>query len=360
MVSAPLQVPFAPKPLSSELISSWLLRVAAANHVSLADLLHGFESQYSGTLLAGELIDCSLSIATLSALCQFCRVPIKTLHALDLRQRVPLLNPALLLRFSKASVNCPRGSYQRARYAFCPSCLFTEPVTHIRWDWSLACVIRCSIHRIRLHDGCELCGESDPLTFLAPHLPPNFACRSCGGDLTEQEECETEPDGHIEAVETAYRNALSGVAPHPTLIGKTTDAEFRRFVDDMLQLLSRTLSQPSASKSDFRCSPMNVPRKDILAIISELIRHAAPSSDARLRRSLNSRSAYLWSTLLDLIPDREGQALEQTSRYWPLALRRRFASGLKDRTKKRWPYTPYGRSQLSKRFKYKVVTSYRL
>ena len=357
MVFAPRQLPFAPRPVLSELISSWLLRVAAANHVSLAELLHGFESQYPGLLLAGALIDFSLPTAVLNALGQFCRVPVKTLQALALRQRAPLLNPALLLRFSKASLLCPRRAYQRVRYAFCPICIFTQPVLHIRWDWSLACLIRCSIHRVRLRDGCELCGEPDPLLFSAPDLPPNFACRSCGGKLTQKEDCATESDSLIEAVENAYRNALLGVAPNPALIGKTTDTEFRCFVDDMLQLLSRNLSPSSAAKPDCRCSPIYVPRKDILAIIAELIRHAAPSSDAALRRSLHSRSAQLWSTLLNLVPDREGETLERMSQHWPLSLRRRFAAGLRDRTQKRWPYTPYGRSQLSKQFKYKVVAS---
>jgi TniQ len=321
MVFAPSQLPFVPRPLSCELISSWLLRVAAANHVPLADLLDGFESQYPKIWEPGELIDCSLSSSACDALAQFCRVPVKTLRALDLRQRVPNLNPALLLRFSKASHICPRRSYQRVRYAFCPVCLFTDPVTHIRWDWSLACLVRCSIHRVRLRDGCEICGDSDPLTFSAPNAPPN---PPVGPVVTSFpiESGERESDGHIEAVEHAYRSAPLGVAPHPA-----------------------------------PCGPFDVSRRDILTIIAELIRNAAPSSDVRLRRFLNSRSSELWSTLLELIPEHEGESLDRTSQHWPLSLRRRFAAGLRDRTKKRWPYTPYGGLQNSKQFKYNAVVS---
>ena len=33
--------------------------------------------------------------------------------------------------------------------------------------------------------------------------------------------------------------------------------------------------------------------------------------------------------------------MEKTSLRWPTALRRRFLSGLYQRYRKRWPYTPY-------------------
>jgi len=203
-----------PRPLSWELISSWLLRVANANHVSLADLLDGFGSQYPEVHLSGELIDCSLSSAAFDALGRFCRVGKENIQALDLRKRIPLLNPALVLRFSKANLMCPRRAHQRVRYAFCPLCLLTQQNIHIRWDWSLACLIRCSIHRVSLCDGCQDCGEPDPL----PLSSSDLACRSCGGDLTQHQERELEPEHYIHAIEDAYRVALLGIAPHPSLL----------------------------------------------------------------------------------------------------------------------------------------------
>src|SRR6516165_4833547 len=50
MMVAPAKLPFAPCPYSAELLSSWLLRVAAANLVSLRELLDGFESRYGQVL----------------------------------------------------------------------------------------------------------------------------------------------------------------------------------------------------------------------------------------------------------------------------------------------------------------------
>lgn len=44
--SAPSQLPFTPKPFRNELFSSWMLRVAAANFVSLDELMLGFQFSY--------------------------------------------------------------------------------------------------------------------------------------------------------------------------------------------------------------------------------------------------------------------------------------------------------------------------
>jgi hypothetical protein len=81
-------------------------------------LLDGFGSQYPEVQLSGELIDCSLSSSAFDALGRFCRVGKENIQALDLRQHIPLLNPALVLRFPKADLMCPRRAHQRVRYAF--------------------------------------------------------------------------------------------------------------------------------------------------------------------------------------------------------------------------------------------------
>jgi hypothetical protein len=80
---APAQLPLAPRPLPSELFSSWLLRVAGANCVSLDELLHGFHSSYP-TAPCPESLDLGLQLSFLQAIARFCRVPIATIQALDL------------------------------------------------------------------------------------------------------------------------------------------------------------------------------------------------------------------------------------------------------------------------------------
>jgi hypothetical protein len=66
-VVAPAELPFAPRPYSDELLSSWLLRVAAANLVSLHELLGGFEDHY-GPVLTNTPIDYDVLDAAVTAL----------------------------------------------------------------------------------------------------------------------------------------------------------------------------------------------------------------------------------------------------------------------------------------------------
>jgi hypothetical protein len=332
---APRQLPFAPRPISTELLSSWLLRVAAANFIQLSELLAGFECRY-GRVLTTVPIDYCLPDAALTALSQFCRVPGKKIRALDLHQRAPNLNPALLLCFQNSSI-CPRCSPRRVRYTFCPLCLSDQQVIHVRWDWSVACLIRCAVHRTPLLDGCPACGEPDPLTFAGSELSPNRLCRSCSSDLSKDahESKSIQSESDIQAVEDAYRTALLGTAP--VLLGKATDRVFRQFVEDMLQVLTRTLNPCPA----WGTCAVPFPRHDILRIIGELILNAAPSSDSCVRRKRYSRGLLLWVTLLKFIPAHEGPAIEKSSLRWPVALRRRFVSALYRLSRKRWPNPPY-------------------
>jgi hypothetical protein len=333
---APKELPLAPRPISTEVLSSWLLRIAAANLVSLQELLQGFESHY-GRVLTNVPIDYSLSPAAVAALSRFCRVAPETIRRLDLRQRAPYLHPALLLRFQNADSFCPRYSLHRVRYAFCPLCITEQQIIHVRWDWTIACLIRCTVHRAPLLDECPACGDADPLMFPEPDSSASRLCRSCGSALHgfahSPKSIQREED--VRAVEDAYRAALLGVAP--VLLSKTTDRAFRQFVQDMLQLLTRCLTPRPTCRSTG--SPFS--RQDMLEMIAALILNAVPSSDRSVRCKRYACGLRLWSTLLSIVPDYEGATIEQASARWPVALRRRFLSALYYRIRKRWPFTPY-------------------
>jgi hypothetical protein len=96
LTHAPVQLPFVPRPISTELLSSWLLRVAGANLISLRELLNGLECQY-GPVLTNVPIDYGVPEELVRALSHFCRVSPKTIRMLDLRQRASDLTPAMLL-----------------------------------------------------------------------------------------------------------------------------------------------------------------------------------------------------------------------------------------------------------------------
>lgn len=303
--------------------------------------MDGFESRY-GRIVSNDPIDYGIPHETVAALAQFCLVTPARVRALDLRERAPHLSPALLLRFHTGSlVSCPRCTLRRVRYAFCPLCLAGQQAIYARWEWSIACLIRCVVHRTTLLEGCPACGEPDPLTFSDFDSSPPIVCRACGADLTANPNNAEDPQrrSDIQAVESAYGAMLLGIAPDAALLGKATNKAFRQFVEDMLHLLNHNLNLGSLWPT---ASAVRLSRRDILQIITTLIENAAPSTDKRTRGRRYSRGLNLWATLLGIISELEGDTLERSSRRWPASLQRRFLSARYYCVKKRWPYSPYG------------------
>jgi TniQ len=143
MMHAPGRLPLAPRPISAELLSSWLMRVAAVNVISLAELLDGLKCRY-GPVLGNAPIDYGLPEMAVIALAKFCRVEPEAIRMLDLGRRLPHPTSASFLRFTgKFQVSV--GS-QRVGYGFCPLCIAGQTVTHLPWEWSLAWLSRCAIH----------------------------------------------------------------------------------------------------------------------------------------------------------------------------------------------------------------------
>lgn len=316
------------------------MRVAAANAVSLDELLNALLTHYPAVLRGCKLLDWRLPAHTLAALARFCRVPVGILRGLDLRER--LLDPQpLLLRFppNRASSSTPYSTYDRrhewrVRYGHCGLCLSAQVVPHIRWDWCLAALVRCRVHRIPLQDGCHHCGELDPLPFAAGREPGPPRCWCCGvvlGAPATPQEVAGEPE-----LEDAIADAYRGAAPPPTLLGKATSGEFRRFVHDMLEMLGRCVAQQPEYPSLGA-----IHRDDILAIIGDLIRTASPSSNPRQRQRRYARALVLWGTLIKLIGPSQGEELGKRARRWPPALRRRWESALLRRARRWWPYPPF-------------------
>ena len=271
------------------------------------------------------------------ALSRFCRVAPNWIRMLDLRQRIPDLTLPPVVGFEHGDALCPRFSSHRVSYAFCPSCLADQPAIHVPWQWSMSCLSRCAVHRRLLLEKCPACGQSDPLTFTGPDCFLSILCRSCGGYLNTSTDASADMscERDIHAVENDYRASILGVAP--VLLPNTTARAFRMFIEEMLHLLRGSLNRCSRLKSTADLFS----RQDVLAIIAALILNAAPSPNQSVRSRCGMRGLRLWGTLLSVISEHEGATMERTSIRWPVALRRRFLSGLYYSTRKRWPYTPY-------------------
>ena len=122
------------------------------------------------------------------------------------------------------------------------------------------------------------------------------------------------------------------------MLKRTTDGEFRRFVEEMFEFLTQALEPCSGSRLHRADSFL---RQDICDIIAALVLNAASGSNESTRSGCGTRGLRMWAALLSVIPEYRGDSLEKASLRWPMALRRRFLSGLYHRYRKRWPYTPY-------------------
>lgn len=356
--SSPAQLPFVPRPFPQELFSSWLLRVARANCVSLEELTLGFHSAYPKAARRSSL-DTGLDAEFLKFLAHFCRLPVATLRRLTLETHMANLERVLFLRCATGSSSA-RLSTQRLGYGFCPSCITQQSLVHVPWEWSLACLLHCPIHGTTLLIGCPACGDPDPLPFGSPSVRHSVRCETCSAHLLETP-C---PATHgfrtsALAVEQAYRATLFGASPNPALLGEVNGRQLRLFVDDLVEMLSRYRGDALASQHTARRESALLPRDTIMAVVSQLVWNASSNCDAYERRKRSRRSLKLWSSVLSPLAQEDAKRLEVASRSWPPILRRRFASAFAKQIRKFFPGPPFRRQPLRPGFPYKITLEFR-
>jgi hypothetical protein len=338
---APPQLPFTPRPFRNELFSSWVLRIADANCISLQELMLGFQSCHPEVLCPNSL-DWGFSTEFLKAMARFCRAPAGTLRSLDLRSRLPKAQKVLLLHLRAVSDECRRCRKERIGYAFCITCISQQRYVHARWEWAFPALLFCHVHKSPLRYGCPMCGEDDPLPFGAPAVP-SIPCWSCGTDLTGRAF-----GSHVRRVDSAhafvqkvYRATLRGISPDYALLGDNTAVQFQCFVDDLFQLLTW---YPSPGLSPRSTDPRDLHfafRKDILGIIAALVVNAAPASEQH-GTSIKSREGLaLWLRVLGLLSRREAEWIEAASELWPSALRQRLISAVHQHERSRSRSSPF-------------------
>jgi hypothetical protein len=129
--------------------------------------------------------------------------------------------------------------------------------------------------------------------------------------------------------------------PDYALLGEATGTQFRRFVDDLLQLLAW---YPSPELSPRSTDPQNLHlafRKEILAIVGALVLNAAPASEPNGRNVKFREGLTLWLRVLALLSQREAEWIETASDLWPSALRQRLNSALDQHERSRSRSSPF-------------------
>jgi hypothetical protein len=340
--TAPPQLPFAPKPFAQELFSSWMLRIAGVNCVSLQELILGLQSRHPHAP-SPNLLDWGLPPGFLTAMSQFSGTPIRTLQSLDLRTRFPMAENALLLRFTAISDRSPYLRNKRSGYAFCPICISQQPSVHVRWDWIFPALLRCHIHRSPLRHGCPECRDDDPLPFGAVPAVALVLCRNCGANLAGA--IPGLPIRNLDeahgVIERTYRTALHGAHPDGSLLGESTGTQFRRFVDDLLLLLAWYPSPELHPRLTDPNNPYLLFRKESLRMIEALVLNAAPASQPRARSIKFQDGLKLWKRVFELLSERDAEWMEDASALWPPALRRRLNSALDHHERSRSQASPF-------------------
>jgi len=98
---APRQLPMAPRPIVGELVSSWLSRVAAANCISLDELLDALSLVNRWSRSPSECLDVNLDLVMQLALSDFCRVPSELVSQLTLVRQLPGVRKEMFLSSPK-------------------------------------------------------------------------------------------------------------------------------------------------------------------------------------------------------------------------------------------------------------------
>ena len=228
----PEVLPIAPPPIAGELISSWLLRVAFANGLTLAQLVQGIEARFPGVLLRGAFVDDQLSASARFALAKFLRVTGENAKALELGQQFPILPIEWILRSIDWDFGSPdRFVEGRARYAFCPLCIRemsrrTQTVW-IRSKWALVFQTHCKRHGTPLVESCAICFVDDPLLPIT-NLPASnsslalASCWNCGSSLLfcDPESSASSMVAEIIGLEGAILTTVAGNSPDPRWAGR--------------------------------------------------------------------------------------------------------------------------------------------
>lgn len=171
-----LELPFMPRPLPSEAISSWLSRAALSQGTGLGEL-----QAYLGWGTARDDID--LWFGAWFKDCSFDGEPMfhHLEHARQLMSQLadgPWALQRMLLDGGPA-----------ARYRYCPICFDTDPLPFFRQEWRFDAWRACAVHGCLMEDRCPACGTPPTLPFSmlygACHRGVALLdeCRACGGSL---------------------------------------------------------------------------------------------------------------------------------------------------------------------------------
>lgn len=196
--------PIRVRPFLDELLTSWLVRLAAA---------YGLKTYSFFTLMFGQGFqiwtrdfDRSAPVQFLDRLAKYTGVPVNQVLGSTLQSYRGIVAEHYNANGSSKWI-LPVGVYHRTRrrygLQYCPLCLATDRVPYYRRRWRLAFHTVCDRHGTLMRDRCPACGS--PIVFhrhgvldvKENGVPPVRRCYSCGFDIARAS-AEDPPAGDLQ------------------------------------------------------------------------------------------------------------------------------------------------------------------
>ena len=220
----PEVLPMAPRPHSDELLSSWLHRIAAANWLSLSELLDSVWRP-GDCLQDLQFADYRMPAAWRSRLATLCRLPSDQLSSLELQHRFPGIDTGWF-------------TYGLASLPFCASCCqeqHSAGSVYVRAEWCFVFQTHCPLHFMPLIDRCRSCGN----IALPSWSAGLFRCGRCDEVLKATHFIPISPGVEIiVGLQQSIRRCLQGIIPPNRFwIGTLEASTFLRLVTELIQIL---------------------------------------------------------------------------------------------------------------------------
>lgn len=183
--------PAHPHPLPDELLSSWIVRVAAANGVRLQPLCWMLFGNAQSPW--NRDIDRNAPPWLIKAFSQ--RIGISywdIFHTTLVTYRTRLYPRRQAVGQLRWILPIKSQGMQRTAFGqqFCPECLATDAIPYFRKQWRVALYTYCPIHHVEMHDACPACGK--PVAIFRGDFGrelkdarPIHVCHACGCDFRE-------------------------------------------------------------------------------------------------------------------------------------------------------------------------------
>jgi hypothetical protein len=246
----PKHLPVCIQPLADELLSSWLVRVAAANATTLEEVLAAVSCADSSYSNGNMGFDYQLPEEVRHRLSVFCRVPASKIADLEIRNAFVGHRP----EWFYARQTTPYRPHLNP--SFCLLCLVEQirggfPL-HVQAVWAAPIFTHCPSHLLPLQTSCNSCRTDAPVEWLATQTRQAILCKHCATPLTARSGKAPHSKGLLTVVslEASILASTRGCSPDNFWAGSTSAECFMRMIGDLIQLLTHRESGqgPMAAK----------------------------------------------------------------------------------------------------------------